>query len=152
MESFIRKARPEDMGRVAEIIVFNNRLNYYPIFQNMEYSFGEYNVFDVAKDFLSDPDFMDGCYVYEDRVIRGVICVVRGEIKKLYVDYFFQGEGIGSKLLTYAIEKLQANHVWALEKNYNALKFYRKFGFEFYGEKELEEDTTEYLWHLYRKV
>ena len=40
MES-IRPLRPEDKGRTAEIYVFNNRLNYYPIFHDDDYSFGE---------------------------------------------------------------------------------------------------------------
>ena len=39
----IRKATEEDLSRIAEIsFVFNNRINYFPIFKHMEeYSFGE---------------------------------------------------------------------------------------------------------------
>ena len=43
----IRAVRKDDLCRLAEIIVFNNRINYYPIFQDIEYSFGEYNVLSV---------------------------------------------------------------------------------------------------------
>lgn len=28
----IRKAKTEDLSRIAEIYVFNNRVNYFPIF------------------------------------------------------------------------------------------------------------------------
>ena len=37
----IRKAKKEDLSRIAEIFVFNNRINYFPIFQDAGYSFGE---------------------------------------------------------------------------------------------------------------
>ena len=40
----IRKATEEDLSRVAEIFVFNNRINYFPIFKQEEYSFGELQV------------------------------------------------------------------------------------------------------------
>ncbi len=150
MGAIIRKAKPSDVGRLAEIIVYNNRLNYYPIFQNMEYSFVEYNVIDVAKEFLEDEEFMDHCYVYEDCAIKGFICVIDHEIKKLYVDSFFQGNGIGAKLLQYSISELHVDNLWALEKNTKALKFYQSHGFYISDEKVYEEDTTEYLVHLFR--
>ena len=40
----IRKATEEDLSRIAEIFVFNNRINYFPIFKSEEYSFGELQV------------------------------------------------------------------------------------------------------------
>ena len=40
----IRKATEEDLSRIAEIFVFNNRINYFPIFKQEEYSFGELQV------------------------------------------------------------------------------------------------------------
>ena len=33
----IRKATEEDLSRIAEIFVFNNRINYFPIFKSEEY-------------------------------------------------------------------------------------------------------------------
>lgn len=35
----IRQANEQDVSRIAEILVFNNRVNFYPIFQDDEYSF-----------------------------------------------------------------------------------------------------------------
>ena len=146
----IRKVLPNDVGRLAEIIVFNNRKNYYPIFKDIEYSFSEYTVSNVTNQFLEDSEFMDNCYIYEDVVIKGFVCVVNNEIKKLYVDSFFQGEGIGTSLLSYASTKLKADNLWALEKNKKALHFYEKNGFRRSGEKCYEEGTTEYLVHMVR--
>jgi len=83
-------------------------------------------------------------------VVKGFICVLDHEIKKLYVDPFFQGNGIGTELLRYAIEELQANYLWALEKNDRAIKFYQAFGFVLSGERIYEEGTTEFLIKLHR--
>ena len=35
----IRRARNEDVGRIAEILVFVKRINFFPIFQDEEYAF-----------------------------------------------------------------------------------------------------------------
>ncbi len=48
-------------------------------------------------------------------------------------------------MLEYAVRELHADHLWALEKNTQALSFYRRHGFVPTGEKKLEEGTTEYL-------
>ena len=96
----IRQANEQDVSRIAEILVFNNRVNFYPIFQDDEYSF---------------------------------------------VDPFFQRRGIGGKLIEFAIDEKQADRLWALEKNTEAIRFYTRHGFKQTGDKKLEEDTTEYL-------
>lgn len=67
------------------------------------------------------------------------------EICKLYVDTFFQSEGIGGKLLDFAVKELHADNLWALEKNVRAISFYQKHGFYLTGQKKFEEGTTEYL-------
>lgn len=67
------------------------------------------------------------------------------EICKIYVDTFFQSEGIGKELIKYAINELLADNLWALEKNTRAISFYERHGFHLTGEKKFEEDTTEYL-------
>ena len=56
-----------------------------------------------------------------------------------------QGNSIGSELLLFAVEACNANHLWALEKNLRAIRFYERHGFCVTDEKKLEEDTTEYL-------
>ena len=144
----IRKVQTSDVGRLAEIIVFNNRVNFYPIFQDIQYSFGEYNVFSVADQFIKDEEFMNHCFVYEDEVIKGFVYVVGSEIKKLYVDVCLQGMNIGSKLLEFAINECGANTLWALEKNEKAIRFYTRHGFVVTNEKILEEGTSEYLVRL----
>ena len=72
----------------------------------------------------------------------------KNEIGKLYVDPCFQSRGIGDQLIEYAKDYLHADFLWALEKNIKARRFYNRHGFIENGEKELEEDTTEYLLKL----
>lgn len=142
---YIRQANEQDASRIAEIFVFNNRVNFYPIFRDDEYSFGELQVVSVADKYRKDKAFLENTYVYDNGVVRGFIRIEDGEIKKLFVDTFFQSRGIGGKLIEYAIKEYNVTSLWALEKNVKAIKFYQNHGFQLTGEKVFEEGTTEYL-------
>ena len=147
----IRQMRPEDASRVAEILIFNNRINFFPIFQCEEYSFGELQVVTVAEEYLADSERMAQTYVYDDGILRGMIHICGQEVVKLFVDPFFQNLGIGNKLLQYAIEQFGITWLWALEKNERAIRFYERHDFRVTDEKKLEEDTTEYLVKMVRE-
>ena len=69
----IRKATVEDVVRMAEIFVFNNRVNFYPIFKDINYSFRELNVLSVALEYKKD---IYSYYVYEDEILKGFIKIV----------------------------------------------------------------------------
>ena len=45
----IRKAKIDDLSRIAEIYVYNNRINYFPIFKDEGFSFGELQVVSDRK-------------------------------------------------------------------------------------------------------
>ena len=93
----IRKATPEDLSRIAEILVFVKRIKFRPIFQDDDYSFGELQVLPVAKQYT---ELLDRIWVYDDNgIVKGLIHIEGEEIKELYVDYFFQDMGIGGKLI-----------------------------------------------------
>ena len=142
---YIRKATIDDLARIAEIVIFNYRLNFYPIFKNDGYYFHELQVPTIMKQYESTIDHM---WVYDDGAVKGMIQIENREIKKLFVEPVLQGNGIGSELLTYAIEKHNANTLWALEKNTRAIRFYERHGFRNSTDKKLEDDTTEYLVRL----
>ena len=147
----IRQAKEQDVSRIAEILVFNNRVNFYPIFRDDEYSFGELQVVTLADQYREDKAALENTYVYDDGVVRGLIRMENGEIKKLFVDTFFQRRGIGGKLIEFAIDEKQADRLWALEKNTGAIRFYERYGFRLTGEKTFEDGTTEYLVELERR-
>lgn len=75
------------------------------------------------------------------------------EIKEnMYVDYFFQSQGIGAQLIAFAVNEKKCDYLWVLEKNVRAISFYERHGFLLSGERLLEEGTTEFLVKLERKV
>ena len=146
----IRKAKTNDLSRIAEIYVFNNRVNYFPIFKDEKFSFGELQVVTMADNYFGKDKILKNILVYDDCLIKGFIQMNGTEICKIYVDTFFQGEGIGKELIEYAINEYHANNLWALEKNERAICFYKKHGFNLTGQKKFEEDTVEYLVQLTR--
>ena len=146
----IRKATKKDLSRIAEIYVFNNRMNYWPIFKDDRFSFGELQVVNLVDNYFSKDEILKNILVYDDGLIKGFIQINGTELCKIYVDTFFQSEGIGKKLIEYAIIEYHANNLWALEKNERAISFYKKHGFKLTGEKKFEEDTIEYLVQLRR--
>ena len=149
---YIRQATEQDVSRIGEILVFNNRINFLPIFQDEQYSFGEMQVLNIARQFLEEPEKLRNTYVYDDGIVRGLICLDGQEVVKLYVDPFFQSRGIGQALLQYAVEQHDADYLWTLEKNVRGIAFYKRNGFYPTEEKTFEEGTTEYLVKLRRTV
>lgn len=138
----IRPASVTDVSRIAEIMVFNYRMNFYPFFLNDPFYFDELNVMDTAHEFEKD---LSGVYVYDNGVVRGFMRVVEKELEKLYVDPQFQDKGIGAELLGYATESLGVEWLWALEYNTRGQAFYMKHGFELTGEKMIEDEWVPLL-------
>ena len=145
----IRRAEARDISRIAEILVFVKRLNFLHIFNDYDYSFGELQVLRVAEE-LSAAGGLDGIWVYDDGIVKGLIRIDGEEIKTLYVDHFFQSMGIGAKLLDFACRNFPIRFLWAIEKNTRAIAFYERHGFHKTGIREFEEGTTEYLIRLER--
>ena len=140
----IRKATIEDISRIAEILVFVKRMNYRSIFNDDSVSFGEIQVLSVAKEY-SVPELLNDIWVYEaDGIVKGLIRIVDREIVELYVEHFFQGQGIGEELIEFAKIEHDANCLWVLEKNTSAIRFYQAHGFNVTDTKQLEEGTPEY--------
>ncbi|MBP5774876.1 MAG: GNAT family N-acetyltransferase [Clostridiales bacterium] len=140
----IRKAEIKDISRIAEILVFVKRMNYRVIFRNDAVSFGEIQVLPVAEKY-SAPQILENIWVYEaDGIVKGLIRIVGKEVVELYVEHFFQGQGIGAELIEYAKKEHDVKFLWVLEKNADAIRFYESHGFHITDNKKLEEGTPEY--------
>lgn len=142
----IRRATYDDYPRIAEIYVFNNRLEYFPIFNNINFSFSELKVVSYIDE-LKNKEY-ENIFVYDDGVIKGFIIINDGEIDKLHIEYFFQNQGIGSILLEYAIKNCNGKYLWALEKNTRAISFYKRHGMIYSGEKDVlygPNNKTEFI-------
>ena len=133
----IRQAQKEDISLVAEILIFSKRVHYREIFQNDYVSFHEMTVLGLCQEYLNNLALLSSIYVYEDEFVKGMIHLEDKEIKELYVNPFFEGQGIGSKLIEEAISR-GCNKLWVLEKNKDAIVFYQKHGFSLTADKKKE--------------
>ncbi len=141
----IRKADIQDSSRLAEILVFTKRMNYREIFHNDKISFGEMQVYPLAQDYMDNPEKLENIWVYDDEFVKGMLHIEGKELIELYVDSFFQNEGIGAKLIELAIQMFHVKNLFVLEKNMSAIRFYQRHGFSLTHERQLEEGTTEYI-------
>ena len=150
-QDHIRQATSQDACRIAEIEILGYRINFYPIFRDDSFYFGELQVASLMERHLTETGFLQNTYVYDDGVVKGFIHLDGAEVKKLFVEPVLQGSGIGAALLQYAICEKNASFLWALEKNARAIRFYERHGFHATGDQKPEEGTTEYLIRLERK-
>ena len=135
----IRKATKEDASRLAEIQIYAKRYSYRSIFQNDEVSFNEMQVLKLALFYQRHPGSIDNIYVFDDGIVKGMMqwnceSSERWELKELYVDPFFQREGIGTSLIKNFTESAKRRNayeafLWVLEENSSAISFYEKQGY-----------------------
>lgn len=145
--SNIRPAAEADLGRIAEIEIFNYRLNFYPIFRDDDFYFRDLQ---VSTRSASLRRFLDELWVYDDGAVKGFIRVHGDELCKLFVEPVLQSQGVGAALLAHAVDAMGVRHLWALEKNTRAIAFYQRHGFRLTEQRRLEEGTTEYLVRMER--
>lgn len=135
----LRKAGNMDISRIAEILIFTKRTTYRSIFKNDNVSFNEMQVLkEIEK--LSQPSALDNIYVYDDGIVKAMVKIEdvgeKTKVSEFFVDPFFQGEGIGTRILNTVIEKSKEVFLYVLDKNERAIRFYVKMGFKYTGEKE----------------
>ncbi len=140
----IRRAKIKDISRIAEILVFVKRINYRSVFRNDAYSFGKLQVLPTAEEYKV-PDTLKNIFVYDVGTVKGMIHIEKDEIVELYVDSFFEKQGIGASLIEFAKENFRVTFLWTLEKNFKAIRFYENHGFHLTDTRKLEEGTTEYI-------
>jgi putative acetyltransferase len=71
-----------------------------------------------------------------DGQVVGFIGVEGDEVESLFIHPDWRGQGIGRRLLTYAIETLGAIRLDVNEQNDEAIGFYRRMGFVVAGRSE----------------
>lgn len=162
----IRKAEVKDASRLAEILIFAKRTAYRPIFKNDYVSFQEMQVLDLALHYQSTPGMLEDVYVFDDGIVRGMMHWNRSaaaegepawELQELYIDPFFQGQGIGREMIAAFLDAAQSHQaskacLWVLEKNARAVGFYEARGFQKSGEKKLQPGTSEYLLRYIKRI
>ena len=66
----IRKANINDLSRVAEIYVFNNRIYYFPIFKDEDFSFGKLQVVSLVDNYFKKNEILKNIYVFDNGLIK----------------------------------------------------------------------------------
>ncbi len=151
----LRPAEKRDASRLAEILIFAKRTAYRSIFNNDFISFNKMQVLDLALAFRDQEHILDNMYVYDDGIVKGLIkwgietntshnCI---RIHELYVDPFFQGQGIGAALIKNCIQQAKEHGIkhivlWVLEENRPARFFYERHGFQYDEVYRLEDGTS----------
>ncbi|MEC0240805.1 GNAT family N-acetyltransferase [Paenibacillus dokdonensis] len=74
----------------------------------------------------------------EDGKIQGFIGVLDGKIEMLFIAPDARGQGIGKKLLSYAVNNLGATELDVNEQNPQAVGFYLHQGFKVVGRSPLD--------------
>jgi putative acetyltransferase len=70
--------------------------------------------------------------------VAGFIGVDGAKVEALFIHPAWRGQGIGRRLMTYAIETLGATDVDVNEQNDQAVGFYRHMGFEVIARSEVD--------------
>ncbi len=89
------------------------------------------------------------CIKNENSKIMGFMGIADRKVEMLFVlpDYFRQG--VGKKLMQYALNELDINAVDVNEQNTSALTFYKKLGFEVIKRSEVDDMGKPYpILHL----
>ena len=112
----------------------------------------------ATHDFLTRPDFQEIKQLVEsinfndlqvfcltnENLVLGFIGVADKKIEMLFVDPKYFGQGLGQKLLSFAVSELTADKLDVNEQNIKALKFYQKFGFETFERTEKDDQGRNY--------
>lgn len=83
------------------------------------------------------------CLVKEN-LILGFIGVAEHKIEMLFLDPNYFGQGLGLKLLNFAVNNLSADRLDVNEQNIGALKFYQKFGFSIVERTNRDDQGRDY--------
>lgn len=102
--------------------------------------------FKEIKDLVSGINFNDFqvfCLTKENLVL-GFIGVADKKIEMLFLDPQYFGQGLGRKLLNFAVKELNADKLDVNEQNTKALKFYQSFGFETFERTDKDDQGRNY--------
>jgi len=156
----VRQAQLSDAERICEIIIYGWRTAYID-FLGEEALYKDMSVVKRYKTLYTTLESDHGFYVYEENgIVKGFMrleqCMEQDEGKvegaaidveesvqamelvAIYVEPYFKGRGIGSKLIQEA-EKIAAKQsqaemrLWVLENNHLSRKFYEKNGYAVTG-------------------
>lgn len=136
----IRKLNTSDIDKVMDIWIKSTIKAHN--FINKEYWQNSYDTVKNVYIPISDT------FVYEDdEGIKGFISIINNDfIGALFVDTYYQGNGIGKKLINYAMNKYDDLKLAVYKENKTSVKFYLNRGFKIVSE-QINDDSghSEYI-------
>lgn len=102
--------------------------------------------FQEIKKLVNSIDFNDlevYCLIDQNKV-HGFIGVADQNIEMLFIAPSHFGQGLGKRLVNFAILELEAKKVDVNEQNRNAVGFYQKLGFQTFERTELDDQGRNY--------
>jgi putative acetyltransferase len=88
-------------------------------------------------------DFEMYCLL-KNSTLLGFLGVAEQKVEMLFLSPDCFGQGLGKKLMTFAIQVLKANKVDVNEQNEKAVDFYKKLGFEIYERTSTDDQGKPY--------
>ncbi len=102
--------------------------------------------FQSIKELVNKIDFNDFqvfCFVKRTELL-GFIGVAGDKVEMLFIAPEYMGQGLGSRLIEFAINTLKINKVDVNEQNTKSVLFYKKLGFETYERTALDDQGKAY--------
>jgi putative acetyltransferase len=76
--------------------------------------------------------------------VAGFIGVAEDKVEMLFIKPDYMGQGLGRKLMEFAIDTLNINKVDVNEQNTSSVSFYKKLGFEVYERTDKDDQGKDY--------
>ena len=122
----------EDMARVVEVWEASVRATHHFLTEaDIQY------LKPLVGDGLTELRVLAGVRDSDGQVV-GFIGVEGAKIEALFIHPAWRGQGIGRRLLSYAVEALGATEVDVNEQNDQAVGFYRRMGFEVVSRSDVD--------------
>ena len=102
--------------------------------------------FQAIKEIVKSIDFNAFevyCLVLNTEVV-GFLGVAEQKVEMLYLSPSSFGEGLGTRLMNFALQELGVNKVDVNEQNPKAVAFYQKFGFKTYERTEKDDQGNNF--------
>lgn len=130
MSYLIEQAAEKDYSRIKEVWEAS-------VLASHDFLDKDYFLF-IRSNFISYLEAVTLYCIRDNGVIVAFIGIAGDKIEMLFVHPSFSGQGLGKRLIRFAIEKEYAVFVDVNEQNEQALMFYRKMGFVVTGRDELD--------------
>lgn len=146
LQEGIFRVQAEDIPRIVEVWEASVRATHH---------FVSESDIQIFKPLVRDSRHVEYSYCVRDEQGEavGFALVENGMVEALFIHPDWRGQGVGRRLLQYAVDTVNATTLDVNEQNPQALGFYLHMGFEVVGRSELDGMGKPYpLLHMRLKV